>query len=128
MPTDLRLLAYAAILSWLQIMLAGALRSRGDLAVSFGNRDKLAEPTPMAARAERAARNMLENMVVFTALLLAAQGAGHDHHDRVVLGARIFFWARLAYAVVYVAGITYVRTALWAVGVTGMGLIVSTVF
>ena len=127
MHTDLRLLAYAAILAWLQVMTASGLRSRGDLAIAFGNRADLSEPTPIAGRAERAARNMLENLVLCTAVLLAAQGAGVGDSDRVVLGARLFFWARVAYFPVYLAGITYLRTALWAVGVVGMGLITSAI-
>jgi uncharacterized MAPEG superfamily protein len=125
MPTELRLLAYSAILTWLMIVFASGLKARFDLAVMFGNRADPDEPTPMAGRADRAAKNMLENMVLFVAVTLATAGA-HEH-DRVVLGARIFFWARVAYFPVYVAGITYLRTALWLTGVVGMGIMLSTV-
>lgn len=127
MHADIRLLTYAAILAWLQIIVASGLRTNGNLVLAFSNRGDLPEPSPMAARAERAARNMLENLVLFTAVILAAQGAGVGGTDRVVLGARLFFWARLVYAPVYIAGITHVRTALWAVAVTGMAIIVSAI-
>ena len=40
-----------------------------------------------------------------------------------LLGAQLFFWARLAYALVYIAGIPWLRTALWTVSVIGMILI-----
>jgi uncharacterized MAPEG superfamily protein len=40
-----------------------------------------------------------------------------------LLGAQIFFWARVVYAAVYLAGIPWVRTAVWAVSVIGMLLI-----
>ena len=38
-------------------------------------------------------------------------------------GAQLFFWAWLAYAVVYVAGIAWLRTAVWPVCVIGRVLI-----
>jgi len=126
MPTEVRLLAYTAILTWLMIVSASVIRTGGDVALAFGNRDDLPPPTPLAGRAERAARNMSENLVLFIAVTVAALGA-HAHHDRVVLGARIFFWARVAYFPVYLAGITHLRTALWAVSLVGLGLMLSTV-
>jgi uncharacterized MAPEG superfamily protein len=39
------------------------------------------------------------------------------------LGAQLFFWARLAHAVVCVAGIVYLRTAVWILSVVGLILI-----
>jgi uncharacterized MAPEG superfamily protein len=43
--------------------------------------------------------------------------------DMTLLGAQIFFWARLAYAFVYLAGIPWLRTGVWFVSVIGLGLI-----
>ena len=40
-----------------------------------------------------------------------------------VLGAQLFFWGRVAHAVLYIAGIAWVRTAAWAVSVVGLLLI-----
>jgi uncharacterized MAPEG superfamily protein len=125
LPPAVRLLAYCAILTYLMIITASMLRSKGSLSLAFGNRGDMPEPTPMAARADRAAKNMLENMVLFVAVAVATIGAAD--HDRVTLGARLFFWARLAYFPVYVFGITYLRTALWAVGIAGMGVMLSAV-
>jgi uncharacterized MAPEG superfamily protein len=39
------------------------------------------------------------------------------------LGAALFFYARLAYAVIYVAGIPWLRTAVWCVSVVGLVMI-----
>ncbi|MBK9035770.1 MAG: MAPEG family protein [Myxococcales bacterium] len=125
MTTDVRLLAYSAILTWLMVLTASLIRAGGNVAVAFGNREDLPPPTPLAGRAERAARNMIENLVLFTAILMAAQMSGHGGHDRVVLGARLFFFARVVYFPTYLAGVQYVRTGLWAVAVVGMGLIAS---
>jgi uncharacterized MAPEG superfamily protein len=38
-------------------------------------------------------------------------------------GANIFFWARVAYFPTYLAGIAYVRSALWAVGLIGLAMV-----
>jgi uncharacterized MAPEG superfamily protein len=127
MHTEIRLLTYSAIVAWLMVMLGSALKAGGNINLGFGNREAMPEPTPMAARADRAAKNMLENLILFTAIILAAQAAGTGGSSRVVLGARLFFFARVAYWPLYVLGVTHVRTAAWAVALAGMGLIVSTI-
>jgi uncharacterized MAPEG superfamily protein len=58
--------------------------------IGFGNRDNLPEPTPLAARADRAARNMLENLVLFVAAIVAARFSGADPQD-LALGSQLFF-------------------------------------
>ena len=125
MTPDVRLLAYAAVLCWVMIMTAAMLKTRG-IVNAGGNRDDLPEPSALAGRADRAAKNMLENLVLFTALLAAAK-LGNGDQDRIVLGARIFFWARVAYCPLYLAGLKHVRTIGWAVGIAGMGLIFSAI-
>ena len=128
MGKDLYYLAASAILTFVMVLIASLVRARAwtpaGLAIAFGNRDKLPEATPLAGRAERAAKNMLEGMLLFAAVMLAAQIAGVVG-PRVALGAQIFFWARLVYFPVYLAGITYVRTAVWTVGMVGLGIIIS---
>ena len=125
MTPDVRLLAYAAVLCWVMIMTAAMLKTRG-IVNAGGNRDDLPEPSALAGRADRAAKNMLENLVLFTALLAAAR-MGNGDQDRIVLGARIFFWARVAYFPIYLAGIKHIRTVVWAVGIAGLGLIFSAI-
>jgi uncharacterized MAPEG superfamily protein len=44
-------------------------------------------------------------------------------NSMTVLGAQLFFWGRVAYAAIYVAGIAYLRTAAWAVSIIGLVLI-----
>ncbi len=39
------------------------------------------------------------------------------------MGAMIFFWARVAYAAIYIAGIAWLRTLAWFVSVIGMAMI-----
>ena len=43
-------------------------------------------------------------------------------------GATVFFWARLVYWPVYVAGIIYLRTLIWFVSLFGLFLILKEVW
>ena len=120
-----------AALTWFTLLAASLIRVNGwtprGMLLAFGNRDNLREASAVAGRAERTARNTLENFVLFAALALVAQAAGAAN-ERVILGAHIFFWARIAYIPVYVAGITYVRTAVWLVSIIGLGLMLAGMF
>ena len=40
-----------------------------------------------------------------------------------LLGAQIFFWARVAYALVYIGGLPWIRTGVWAVSIVGLAMI-----
>lgn len=120
--TDVHYLLASTALAWLMIMAAAELHTptwtRAGFRLAFGNRDdELPEPSVLAGRAARASRNMLENMVLFVALFVAARSAGFDP----TAGAAIFFFSRLAYFPVYLAGIVYVRSALWGVSLVGLG-------
>jgi uncharacterized MAPEG superfamily protein len=126
MLADTTTLVLAAILTWLMLLTSSALRTRplhhGGAARALGNRDDLGEPTPIAGRADRAAKNMLENLVLFIALLAAVHFAGKVN-DQVQLGANIFFWSRLVYWPVYVAGIPVLRALIWFASIAGLGMI-----
>jgi uncharacterized MAPEG superfamily protein len=119
-------LIWSAVLTWLMLMTASVLRSRGwtpgGTKIAFGNRDDLPEATPLAGRADRAARNMLENLVLFSAAVLAVALADKTS-AQTALGAGIFFWARLAYWPCYLAGVIYLRTALWLVSIIGLAMV-----
>jgi uncharacterized MAPEG superfamily protein len=47
---------------------------------------------------------------------------------QAALGATIFFWARLVYWPVYLAGIVYLRTLIWFVSLFGLFLILKEVW
>jgi uncharacterized MAPEG superfamily protein len=123
MADDAHMLAYSAILTWLMIMGAAYIRTGGSFPLMFSNRDALPPETALAGRADRAVKNMLENMVLFIAAWAAAKGAGAGGW-KVTRGAQLFFAARLLYWPVYLAGVRVVRTGLWSAGVVGIGLLV----
>ena len=60
--------------------------------------------------------------MLFAALVLIAAVAGKANATTAI-GATLFFWARLAYAVIYLIGIPWLRTLAWFVGVIGMAMI-----
>ncbi|MFN9846930.1 MAG: MAPEG family protein [Alphaproteobacteria bacterium] len=123
MPIELQLLVWSAGLAVLQLIIAiPASIAQVGLPTLAGNREGLGEITGLAGRAIRAHRNMLESLVIFAILVLVASTAGR-FNAMTVIGAQLFFWGRVAFAVVYLAGIPWVRTLTWAVSMTGLGLI-----
>jgi len=123
MKPELMLLAWAVVLTLIQMLVAasGAASQYGVMPL-FGNREGLAPLAGWAGRAQRAHRNMLENLVLFAALVLIC-AVTNQTNGTTLLGAQLFFWARLAYAVIYVAGIPYLRTAAWLASIVGLVLI-----
>jgi len=125
MKPELMLLVWAVLLTFVQMLIAvsGATLQVG-LPALAGNREGLVPCTGWAGRAARAHHNMLENLVLFASLVLVAALAGKTNAT-TLLGAQLFFWARVAYAVVYLGGIPWLRTAAWLVSVIGLALIFS---
>ncbi|MGH8399738.1 MAG: MAPEG family protein [Gammaproteobacteria bacterium] len=73
---------------------------------------------PWAQRAKRAHYNAVENLVVFAALVAAAQFAGVST-ELTAWGCMLYFWARLAHYVVYTLGIPVLRTLCFFAGFIG---------
>ena len=123
MSPDLKYLLFSTILCFVQVLIAatGANQQVG-LPTLAGNRDKLPEYGGWAGRARRAHLNMIENLVLFAALVLIANATGRTDALTQV-GAMLFFWGRLAYAVIYIAGIPWLRTGAWTVSILGLVVI-----
>lgn len=126
MMTTVQALIWSGILTLVMILVAAALCAEAwtpeGMAVAFGNRDRIPPPSVRAGRADRAAKNMLVGMVLLLAAVLAAQLAGKA--AQAATGATVFFWARVVYWPVYIAGIMYLRTAVWTVSIIGIAMIV----
>ncbi len=121
MSTDLTMLAYTALLTFvLAFPPVIALMLKRGLPFAAGNRDEPYELPVWGERAGRAHRNMLENLPIFAALVLVAHVAGASN-EITAFGATLFFWGRVAHALIYIAGIPWLRTA--AFGVSFIGLV-----
>ena len=123
MSPDLHYLLLSTSLCFVQVLIAATgTNTQVSLPKLAGNREHMPEIVGWPGRARRAHLNMLENMVVFATLVLIAAVAGKANAT-TAMGAMIFFWARLAYAVIYLIGIPWLRTLAWAVSVIGMVMI-----
>ena len=98
MTPELKYLVWSAVLTFVLVLIAasGAQLQVG-LEKLAGNREDLPEMTGWAGRAQRAHRNMLENLILFAILVLVAQAAG-VRNGMTLLGAQLFFWGRVAHA------------------------------
>ncbi len=123
MRAELSLLVWSVALAFVQVLIAvqGAMMQVG-LPALAGNREALPEIKGWAGRAQRAHRNLLENLVLFAILVLVAVASGKTN-NMTLLGAQIFFWARVAYVPVYIAGIPWLRTGVWFVSAIGLIMI-----
>lgn len=69
-----------------------------------------------AARAQRAHLNLVETLPAFVAVVWAASViAPASAGPAVATWSAVFFWARVAHAFVYIAGIPYLRTPVYLV-------------
>jgi uncharacterized MAPEG superfamily protein len=93
----------------------------------MNNRDNLKPPTVFQARTKRLTDNFRENLWFFAPLVLIASIIDLSN-QWTVLGAQIFFFARLAHAVWYIAGWPILRAFFWLAGVIGCTLIFLALF
>ena len=123
MKPELTLLAWSVILAIVHMLIAvQALVSTKGLMAAIGNRENLPELPGWAGRAVRANRNMAENLTLFAAAVLIAAVIGKSN-SMTILGAQLFFWGRIAYAVCYLGGLKWLRTLSWTVSIAGILLI-----
>ncbi len=129
MSVELKMLCWSVLLGLVQVALAATLVTwqRG-LRWNIGNRDGAQPPvTGAASRASRASRNFLETFVFFAVAVLVVEMTGRAN-AYTAIGAQLYFWARLVYVPVYVVGIPYLRTLVWAVSVWGLLQVFSALF
>jgi uncharacterized MAPEG superfamily protein len=128
MSPDIKYLVWAGALMMLQVLVyvVGANLNK-PLPELIGNRETFVPPEGWAGRARRAHLNMIESIIPFAIFVVAAALTGKAN-AMTALGAAIFFWARLAYAVIYVAGIPWLRTLAWLAGLVGLIIVLVQLF
>jgi uncharacterized MAPEG superfamily protein len=121
MTVELKILGWCVLLGLAYVFIASGLatQQRG-LKWNTSNRDGEPKPlTGIAARAGRANHNFLETFPFFAAAVLAVVLA-KENTPHTVLGSQLYFWARAAYLPIYLIGIPYLRTVVWAVSLWGL--------
>lgn len=124
MTIELTMLIYSVGLLMLVLLIqatAGILAN--GLMAQAGSRDDLPEKPVFHARVTRLRDNSIENLLMFAPVVLAANVAGVSN-DATVLGAQLFFYARVVHAVVYLAGLPLIRPVPFAVAWVGIIMIV----
>jgi uncharacterized MAPEG superfamily protein len=125
MTTELLLLVASIFLGLVRLIAASHLISfQYGYRWTAGGRE---EPVPplrgLANRVDQATTNFLETFPFFTAAVLAAQLIGH-HSLLTVLGAHLYFWARVGYLLAAAAGFGLIRSVLfWNTALTGIVLL-----
>nr|WP_298106002.1 MAPEG family protein [uncultured Shinella sp.] len=122
------LLALSVALLVFHISLQGMLATR-ELGSQWnaGPRDDAREPVgKLAGRAARASANYRETYPGFVALALALALAG-DPSGWGLVGAWLWFVARLVYIPLYLAGIPYIRSLVWLFALAGLAIMAATV-
>jgi uncharacterized MAPEG superfamily protein len=116
MKTDLLYLTWVTVLTgliWIPYIL--------DRIATWGLTDTVGYPdnpkpqSPWARRMMKAHRNAVENLVVFAALVLAAQAAGISN-GVTAAACMVYFWARVVHLIAYTAALPWVRTLAFSVG------------
>lgn len=123
MSIELQMLLFTVGLFFVQLVaqVVAELMQHG-LAYAVSARDDWKAPTGVVARIERSYFNLLETLPVFAALVLIVHYTGNANANTAV-GAQLFFWGRVLYFPLYVAGIPWVRTLIWTVSMLGLLLI-----
>ncbi len=123
--SELEMLLLSTVLYAFQVMLP-ALEAdlRNGFAWGLSNRsDNPTESSPWGERASRAAQNMAENLLPFACLVLIVQTSGNSG-EMSALGALVFFYSRVAHGILYVAGITVLRSLAYFGGMIGLGMMI----
>ena len=124
MTTELCMLLWSVVLGLVHIALAASWSmGRHGLGWIVSARDEVKPPLAgIGGRLDRARANFLETFPLFAAAVLAAQ-VMQQHDALTVLGAQLYFWARVLYLPAYAAGIPYLRSLIWAVSLAGIVLL-----
>jgi uncharacterized MAPEG superfamily protein len=121
MSLELTLLTWSVALALIQVLIAFATAM-----LEFGLPDVAGSREPPAAssvgRAQRASQNMIESLVPFAVLVFVAELTNRTNAS-TGLGAEVFFAARVVYSIVALAGLPWLRTAVWCVSIAALLLI-----
>ncbi len=120
MTLEMKLLLWSVVFGLLQSLATG-MAVTGQRGIAFGAsaRDDQQPIEGVGGRVIRAFANFKETYVFFVALVLAGQLLNR-HSGQTLLGANLYFWGRIAYWPLYVAGVPFLRSLVWVVTVIGL--------
>ncbi len=83
--------------------------------------------SPWALRLYFAHTNAVENLVIFAPLVLILDSMGYQT-ETTAIACAVYFWARLAHAIIYTFGIKVLRTLAFAVGFAAQVVLALAIF
>ena len=110
--TSILILSFLLVLIQITIpVLISLLTNNVKLSYLFSSRDNAANTSKYIDRANRALKNLFETLPIFIGLILLSIINDLDNS----LLAMMWLLARIIYVPVYIVGINYVRTGIWAI-------------
>jgi len=121
MTLELKMLALSTVLGLVQIVLASHAASlqRGYVWTASSRDEAVPALTGVAGRLARALQNFVETFPLFAASVLIAHVAAR-HSWMTEWGVQLYFWGRVTYLALYVAGIFLLRSLIWNVATLGI--------
>ncbi len=95
------------------------------LLTGLGARDMPADRSVIGARADRAAENLKENMIIFLPLALLSMVVEAADQALAVQGAMVFVVLRVVYIPAYMSGVLGLRTLVFGGSVFGLLMMVA---
>ena len=121
-------LGWAVVVGLAQVFLtAAAVTRQTGLAYNVSARDEPRRITGVAARLQRAQANFMETFPFFVAGVLGTLISGAEDPN-AQLGAMLYVIGRAVYVPLYAFGVPVLRTLVFAVSVSGIVMVLSSLF
>jgi uncharacterized MAPEG superfamily protein len=121
---EIQLLCWSVVLGLVQLLISTTLSVK-DIGLPYASSPR-DTPAPavgvLTGRLLRAFHNFRETFVYFAVAVIIVVLLNKTN-AQTAMGARLYFWARLAYVPVYAAGIPFLRTAVWTVSIVGLVMV-----
>jgi len=123
MSVELQVVTGTVLILFALLMMQGTLVPLNQgFGWGLGSRDSKQEYTALQGRTTRTIANHMEGMMMFVPLVLIVELAGLSS-TLTVWGAWIYLIGRLAFAPLYLMGISFLRSLAWGVALTGTLLV-----
>lgn len=127
-PIELQMLAFSVALLIVLVLIQATAGAAAQGAITMANsRDNLGPPSVWQARTKRCVDNHREGLIMFAPLILIAAQLDVSNW-MTIWGAQMFFYSRLAHAIVYLAAVPLVRPVFWLVGLVGTVMVLLAIF
>src|SRR3954468_19902557 len=125
MNIELSVLAWGCVLALVHVFAAVRFKTRQyGTRWNVGARDEeVPPPQPIVGRLARAQANFYETFPLYAAAAIIVSVA-HLNNRWTAIGAFVWIGARILYLPLYAVGVPYLRTAVWAVSLVGIAMVI----